>query len=134
MLKYRQSAIWLISSFVMDIYIYIKSNCSISCSKLRWQWLILMQLFWQLHIIHIYKQLKLFEHYQQRLGAHIGAEGAQRLVNKALVLITLGGNDFVNNYYLVPYSARSRQFSLPDYVTYLISEYRPILKVVLISQ
>ncbi|XP_027936320.1 GDSL esterase/lipase At5g33370-like [Vigna unguiculata] len=81
-----------------------------------------------LHIIHIYKQLKLFQHYQQRLSAHIGAEEAWRHVNQALVLITLGGNDFVNNYYLVPYSARSRQFSLPDYVNYIISEYRLILK------
>ena len=83
----------------------------------------------QLHIIHIYKQLKLFEHYQQRLKAHMGEEGARQLVNHALVLITLGGNDFVNNYYLVPYSARSRQFSLPDYVSYLISEYRKVLRV-----
>ncbi|KAK7344124.1 hypothetical protein VNO77_13424 [Canavalia gladiata] len=81
-----------------------------------------------LHIIHIYKQLKLFAHYQQRLSAHIGEEGARIVVNRALVLITLGGNDFVNNYYLVPYSPRSRQFSLPDYVTYLISEYRQILR------
>uniref|UniRef100_A0A6N2LV73 GDSL esterase/lipase n=1 Tax=Salix viminalis TaxID=40686 RepID=A0A6N2LV73_SALVM len=65
--------------------------------------------------------------YQQRLSALIGAEQAQRLVNQALVLMTLGGNDFVNNYYLVPFSARSRQFALPDYVVYLISEYRKIL-------
>ncbi|KAG4983567.1 hypothetical protein AAZX31_10G159000 [Glycine max] len=81
-----------------------------------------------LNIIHIYKQLKLFAHYQQRLSAHIGKEGAWRHVNQALILITLGGNDFVNNYYLVPYSVRSRQFSLPDYVTYIISEYRLILR------
>ncbi|KAE9619066.1 putative triacylglycerol lipase [Lupinus albus] len=87
-----------------------------------------------LHIIHIYKQLKLFQHYQLRLCAHIGKEAAKKHINNALVLITLGGNDFVNNYYLVPYSARSRQFSLPDYVHYLISEYRPILKVLIISQ
>lgn len=86
-------------------------------------------LFWQLNIIHIYKQLKLFQEYQLRLSAHIGPEGARNLVNRALVLITLGGNDFVNNYYLVPYSARSRQFSLPDYVRYLISEYRKVLRV-----
>ncbi|KAF7805247.1 GDSL esterase/lipase [Senna tora] len=76
------------------------------------------------HIIRIYKQLRLFEQYQKRLSVHIGSGAAQRVVNQALVLITLGGNDFVNNYYLVPYSARSRQFSLPDYVRYLISEYR----------
>lgn len=59
----------------------------------------------------------------------IGPDEAQRLVNGALVLITLGGNDFVNNYYLVPFSVRSREFSLPDYVTYMISEYKQILAV-----
>ncbi|KAL6346205.1 hypothetical protein AAG906_027955 [Vitis piasezkii] len=57
-----------------------------------------------------------------------GIQFTERLVNQALVLITLGGNDFVNNYYLVPFSARSRQFSLPDYVRYLISEYRKVLR------
>ena len=36
------------------------------------------------------------------------------LLFKALVLITLGGNDFVNNYYLVPNYARSRQFAIPN--------------------
>ncbi|KAJ8747753.1 hypothetical protein K2173_017900 [Erythroxylum novogranatense] len=80
-----------------------------------------------LNIIRISKQLEYFQQYQQRVSALIGPEQAQRLVNEALVLITLGGNDFVNNYYLVPFSARSRQFALPDYVVYLISEYRKIL-------
>ncbi|XP_050224661.1 GDSL esterase/lipase LTL1-like [Mercurialis annua] len=80
-----------------------------------------------INIIRIYKQLQYFQQYQQRVSALIGAEQTQRLVNQALVLMTLGGNDFVNNYYLVPFSARSRQFSLPDYVVYLISEYRKIL-------
>ncbi|KAL6313058.1 hypothetical protein AAG906_025803 [Vitis piasezkii] len=80
-----------------------------------------------LNIIRIWKQLKYFRQYQQRVSDLIGVEQTQRLVNQALVLITLGGNDFVNNYYLVPYSARSRQFSLPDYVRYLISEYRKVL-------
>ncbi|XP_061945093.1 GDSL esterase/lipase LTL1-like [Populus nigra] len=80
-----------------------------------------------LNIIRIGQQLQFFQQYQQRVSALIGPEQAQRLVNEALVLMTLGGNDFVNNYYLVPFSARSRQFALPDYVVYLISEYRKIL-------
>ncbi|TVU29036.1 hypothetical protein EJB05_20578, partial [Eragrostis curvula] len=49
--------------------------------------------------------------YQQKLSALIGEDQATQLVNQALVLITLGGNDFVNNYYLVPMSVRSRQIS-----------------------
>ncbi|XP_059665689.1 GDSL esterase/lipase At5g33370-like [Cornus florida] len=80
-----------------------------------------------LNIIRIGKQLEYFEQYQQRVSGLIGSDQTQRLVNDGLVLITLGGNDFVNNYYLIPFSARSRQFALPDYVTYLISEYRKIL-------
>lgn len=86
----------------------------------------------QLNIIRIYSQLEYFKQYQQRLGALVGAQKARAIVNKALVLITLGGNDFVNNYYLVPNSARSRQFTLPDYVRYLISEYQKILMVILL--
>ncbi|XP_028790344.1 GDSL esterase/lipase At5g33370-like [Neltuma alba] len=80
------------------------------------------------NIIRIYRQLEYFEEYQQRVRALIGAARTKRLVNGALVLITLGGNDFVNNYYLVPFSARSRQFALPEYVKYLISEYEKILR------
>ncbi|KAL0403537.1 UNVERIFIED_CONTAM: GDSL esterase/lipase [Sesamum radiatum] len=79
------------------------------------------------NIIRIGQQLQYFQQYQQRVSGLIGTEEAQRLVNQALVLITLGGNDFVNNYYLVPFSARSRQYALPDYVPFLISEYRKIL-------
>lgn len=87
----------------------------------------------QLNIIRMYRQLEYFQEYQRRVSALIGAAGAQTLVNQALVLITVGGNDFVNNYYLVPYSARSRQYPLPNYVRYLIVEYRKILQVIISS-
>lgn len=83
----------------------------------------------QVNIIRMYRQLEYFEEYQQRLAAQIGAEQAKQRVNEALVLITVGGNDFVNNYYLVPFSARSRQYNLPDYVKYLISEFEKLLQV-----
>ncbi|KAE8663056.1 GDSL esterase/lipase [Hibiscus syriacus] len=71
--------------------------------------------------------LELFQEYERRLSALVGSKQAHQLVSQALVLITVGGNDFVNNYYLVPFSARSRQYSLPDYVLFLISEYRELL-------
>lgn len=74
-------------------------------------------------------QLRYFEQYQQRVSGLIGEEQARRLVRESLVLITLGGNDFVNNYFLVPLSARSRQYNLPNYVTLIVSEYRKILQV-----
>ncbi|CAI9778612.1 unnamed protein product [Fraxinus pennsylvanica] len=61
------------------------------------------------NIIRIYPQLEFFRQYQQRVAALIGEEKAQQLVNKALVLITLGGNDFVNNYFFTPITARRLQ-------------------------
>ncbi|KAL5702343.1 hypothetical protein ACHQM5_027572 [Ranunculus cassubicifolius] len=80
-----------------------------------------------INIIKITRQLEFFENYQRRVEALIGSDQTKKLVNEALVLITLGGNDFVNNYYLVPFSARSRQYALPEYVQFIISEYKKIL-------
>ncbi|KAK8490721.1 hypothetical protein V6N11_034939 [Hibiscus sabdariffa] len=80
-----------------------------------------------INIIRMYQQLQYFQQYQNRLADHVGMDEAQRIVSEALVLITVGGNNFVNNYFLVPFSGRSQQFSLPDYVRNLISEYRKIL-------
>ncbi|RXH82522.1 hypothetical protein DVH24_036863 [Malus domestica] len=82
-----------------------------------------------INIIRMTRQFDYFQQYQQRLSSLIGPQRTKQLVNQALVLLTVGGNDFVNNYYLVPFSARSRQFALPDYVKYLISELRKLLLV-----
>jgi len=87
-----------------------------------------MQLL-QVNVIRMYRQLQYFKEYQNRVRDLIGASQTKSLVNKALVLITVGGNDFVNNYFLVPNSARSQQYPLPAYVKYLISEYQKLLKV-----
>ncbi|NP_001136990.1 anther-specific proline-rich protein APG [Zea mays] len=78
-------------------------------------------------IIRMSRQLHYFGEYQGKLSALVGAARARQLVRRSLVLITLGGNDFVNNYYLVPFSLRSRQFALPEYVGYIVSEYKKIL-------
>ncbi|XP_059308201.1 GDSL esterase/lipase At5g33370-like [Lycium ferocissimum] len=80
------------------------------------------------NIIRIGQQLEYFAEYQKRVAALVGSEKAKKLVKEALVLITLGGNDFVNNYYLIPISLRSRQYVLPDYIVFIISEYKKVLK------
>ncbi|CAL0321660.1 unnamed protein product [Lupinus luteus] len=80
------------------------------------------------NIIRMYRQYEYFQEYQNRVAAQIGSSEAKSLVNQALVLITVGGNDFVNNYYLVPNSARSQQYPLPQYVRFLISEYKKLLQ------
>ncbi|XP_057722054.1 GDSL esterase/lipase At4g28780-like [Arachis stenosperma] len=79
-------------------------------------------------ILRMYEQFELFEEYQERLSAEVGSERAKKIVNGALVLITLGGNDFVNNYFVTPFSPRSRQFTISQFSRYLISEYTKILQ------
>nr|XP_043615319.1 GDSL esterase/lipase At5g18430-like [Erigeron canadensis] len=80
------------------------------------------------NVIRMPYQLAFFEQYQKRVANLIGPEKTKKLVNEALVLITCGGNDFVNNYYLVRRSLRSFQYQLPDYVKLLVTEYEKILK------
>ncbi|KAI3724234.1 hypothetical protein L2E82_36005 [Cichorium intybus] len=80
-----------------------------------------------LNIIRMWKQLEYFQQYQVRLTDLVGPDRAHEIFSNGISLISLGGNDFVNNYYLIPFSARSRQYSLPDYVRYVVSEYRSIL-------
>ncbi|KAI8523153.1 hypothetical protein RHMOL_Rhmol13G0051800 [Rhododendron molle] len=79
------------------------------------------------NIIRISQQMEFFKEYQDRVSAMIGPVETKRLVNGALVLIVLGGNDFVNNYFFTPYSARRLQYSLPEFSSFLISEYSKIL-------
>ncbi|WOH16350.1 hypothetical protein DCAR_0935901 [Daucus carota subsp. sativus] len=79
------------------------------------------------NILRMPRQLEYFAEYKERVSSLVGAEQMDRLVKGGLVLIVLGGNDFVNNYYLVPYSLRSLRYSLPDYVRLIISEYKKIL-------
>ena len=87
----------------------------------------------QVNIIRTAQQLQNFEDYQQRLAAYIGEDVARERVSQSLVLITLGGNDFINKYFLVPFSARSQQFEIHDYVPFIISEYKKVLAVIIIN-
>ncbi|KHN09409.1 GDSL esterase/lipase [Glycine soja] len=50
-------------------------------------------------IIRMFQQFELFEQYQQRLSAVIGAKRTKKVVNEALVLMTLGGNTVFVSFY-----------------------------------
>ncbi|XP_076907908.1 GDSL esterase/lipase At5g33370-like [Bidens hawaiensis] len=81
-----------------------------------------------MNVIKMPLQLEYFKEYQQKLVSLIGEGQAKQVVNKAVLLISLGGNDFVNNYFLFPGSARSLSNPLSNYIPYLIDEYRKILE------
>lgn len=119
---------------VMPLRAWEYVHSSSKCVNADWNFKLWCSCYWllfivQLTIIRMFQQFANFQVYQARLSALIGAEPAQQLVNEALVMITLGGNDFVNNYFLTPITPRRRQFSIEAFSDYLISEYRNILRV-----
>ncbi|KAI4331486.1 hypothetical protein MLD38_029673 [Melastoma candidum] len=77
-------------------------------------------------VIRMFRQLHLFEEYQLRVRRLVGVERTQKLVSQSIVLITVCGNDFVNNYLLVSNLPRSGQFLIPEYVLFLIPEYKKL--------
>ncbi|KAH9326024.1 hypothetical protein KI387_006202, partial [Taxus chinensis] len=80
------------------------------------------------NIIRIPRQYQYFVEYKNRVARIVGRNQTDRLVAEALVSITLGGNDYVNNYYLTPVSARALQYSLTGYTQFIISEYEKYLR------
>ncbi|XP_057844018.1 GDSL esterase/lipase At5g33370-like, partial [Cryptomeria japonica] len=80
------------------------------------------------NIIRMPQQLQYFVQYKNRVAQILGFARTNRLVAEGLMHITLGGNDYVNNYYLTPVSLRSIQYRLPDYTRFIVSEYEKILR------
>ncbi|CAN0920347.1 GDSL esterase/lipase At4g28780 [Linum grandiflorum] len=77
--------------------------------------------------IGMYQQLQMFLEYKHKVAGVVGPAKAQELVRKAVFLVTCGGNDFVNNYFLTPVAPRRYQFNLSDYCGFVISHYKKIL-------
>eukprot|EP00253_Pinus_taeda_P000926 PITA_00926 len=78
-------------------------------------------------IIRMPHQFELFQEYKDRVAKIIGRDATNKLVAEGLFSISLGGNDYVNNYYLLPVTVRSLEFSLPAYTDFIISEFEKIL-------
>ena len=81
-------------------------------------------------IIRTPEQFHYFEQYQDRVASIIGRNATNKLVAEGLVSISLGGNDYVNNYYLLPVTVRSVEYSIPAYTNFIISEFEKYLAVI----
>ncbi|CAN8230387.1 unnamed protein product [Cochlearia groenlandica] len=70
-----------------------------------------------LSVMPLWKEVEYYKEYQTRLRTYLGIEKASEVIREALYLISIGTNDFLENYYLLP--RRSRQFSVDEYQTFL---------------
>lgn len=68
-------------------------------------------------MIPLWKQLEYYKGYQKNLSAYLGENKAKETITDALHLISLGTNDFLENYYTMP--GRASQFTPEQYQTFL---------------
>ncbi|KAM7274599.1 hypothetical protein ACFE04_016465 [Oxalis oulophora] len=71
-----------------------------------------------LNVIPLWKELVYFKEYQGKLKSYIGYKKAKEIVREALYLMSIGTNDFMENYFLLP-NRRSR-FTVSQYQDFLI--------------
>ncbi|KAK9284360.1 hypothetical protein L1049_023531 [Liquidambar formosana] len=79
-----------------------------------------------LSVIPFWKELEYYKDYQKKLKAYLGDRKAKKILREALYLISLGTNDFLENYYTIP--RRQSQFTVEQYRDFLIGIARNFIK------
>ncbi|XP_059661940.1 GDSL esterase/lipase At2g04570-like [Cornus florida] len=72
-----------------------------------------------LDVIPLWKELEYYKDYQKKLRAFLGVKKANDRLSKALYVLSMGTNDFLENYYTLP--DRQSQMSIDQYEDFLIS-------------
>lgn len=68
-------------------------------------------------MIPFWKQLEFYKDYQRRLRDYLGEAKASQTISEALHLISIGTNDFLENYYAIP--GRSAEYNISQYEDFL---------------
>lgn len=80
------------------------------------------------NVLSIPKQLEYFMHYKMKLQKLVGEKRAKYIINNAVIVMSMGTNDFLQNYYLEP--IRSKQYTVEEYQNFLVSRVDNHIKVV----
>ena len=70
------------------------------------------------NVIPLWKEVEYYKEFQGKLRNHVGDQKAMEIWTEALYLISLGTNDFLENYYAVP--RRRVQFTVQQYQDFLV--------------
>lgn len=70
-------------------------------------------------VLSVSQQLEYFLHYKIHLRKLVGVKKAEEIINNAVFVMSMGTNDFLQNFFLDP--TRPRQYSLRAYINFLIS-------------
>ncbi|KAF3329504.1 GDSL esterase/lipase [Carex littledalei] len=70
-------------------------------------------------VIPLWKEVDYFKEYQTKLKAFQGETRAQETITQALYIVSIGTNDFIENYYTVP-RGRSTEYTIPEYEDFIL--------------
>ncbi|KAJ6723764.1 GDSL-LIKE LIPASE/ACYLHYDROLASE [Salix koriyanagi] len=71
-----------------------------------------------LSVIPLWEQLLFYKGYQKKLRAYLGESKADETINEALYMISIGTNDFLENYYAFP-GRRPTEYTTSQYENFL---------------
>ncbi|KAI3710204.1 hypothetical protein L2E82_39978 [Cichorium intybus] len=71
------------------------------------------------NVISLRKQLDYFKEYKIRLRKLVGEESSHMILENAVFILSMGTNDFLQNYYVDP--TRSQKFTIAQYQRFLIN-------------
>ncbi|KAK9089047.1 hypothetical protein Scep_028129 [Stephania cephalantha] len=71
------------------------------------------------NVLPVWKQLEYLKHYIMRMRRLEGERGTKEMIKNAIFVISMGTNDFLQNYFLEP--KRQKQFTVQQYVDYLVT-------------
>lgn len=69
-------------------------------------------------MIPLWKEIEFYKEYQSKLRTHVGEEKANEIISESLYLISLGTNDFLENYYIFP--TRQFHYTVKQYEDFLL--------------
>ncbi|KAI9082386.1 hypothetical protein K1719_035809 [Acacia pycnantha] len=70
-----------------------------------------------LSVIPLWRQFEYYKDYQNKLRVHVGEIKANQTISEALYVMSLGTNDFLENYYTMP--GRSSEYTPQQYENFL---------------
>lgn len=70
-------------------------------------------------VIPLWKEVEYYKEYQNKLRANVGDEKANEILREALYLVSIGTNDFLENYYVLP-ERRCEYTTVQQYEDFLI--------------
>ncbi|CAN6444206.1 unnamed protein product [Victoria cruziana] len=70
------------------------------------------------NVLTMRRQLKYLMHYMVQLREFVGAEKEMETIKNAVIVISAGTNDFIQNYFIYP--ERSKEFTVDQYIDFLI--------------